>query len=105
MPSDRAELHVAISDRFHAMLEKGFVEEVVDLKSNPVNHSALPAIRAVGYRQIWSYLEGDINYREMISASITATKQLAKRQYTWLRNWKGMTYQESANTERVLKII
>ena len=105
MPPDRAQLHKSISQRFHTMLEQGFVDEVIALKSNSNNHRALPAIRAVGYRQMWSYLDGDIDYSSMVKKSIIATRQLAKRQYTWLRSWQGMMLMGLADPEEVLKII
>ena len=105
MPVDRSKLHESISNRFHRMLERGFLEEVIALKSNPEIHRELPAIRAVGYRQIWSYLDGEIDYNEMVRKSIFATRQLAKRQYTWLRNWESMVFLEFPNLAGVLKII
>ena len=105
MPPDRAQLHKSISQRFHTMLEQGFVDEVIALKSNANNHRALPAIRAVGYRQMWSYLDGDIDYSSMVKKSIIATRQLAKRQYTWLRSWHGMRLMGLPDAEEVLKII
>ena len=105
LPFDRAKLHESISRRFHLMLERGFVEEVVALKSNSCNHRELPAMRAVGYRQIWSYLDGDIDYHNMIRTSIFATRQLAKRQYTWLRNWENMIFMDKPDLTEVLKII
>ena len=105
MPPDWAQLYESISRSFHAMLEEGFVEEVAALKSNPDNHRELPAIRAVGYRQIWSFLEGDIDYDTMVKTGIIGTRQLAKRQYTWLRSWKGMTFQDFPDLEEVLKVV
>ena len=105
MPSDRAKLHKSISDRFHVMLELGFVEEVSALRSNPENHRGLPAIRAAGYRQIWSYLEDEMDYEDMVRTSISATRQLAKRQYTWLRKWESMIFLDTPNLGEVLKII
>lgn len=86
-PSDRAVLHERIAQRFDAMLEAGFVEEVAALKQNPLLHATLPAMRAVGYRQVWQYLEGDYDYATMRDKAIAATRQLAKRQLTWLRRW------------------
>ena len=105
LPFDRTKLHESISRRFHLMLERGFVEEVVALKSNSCNHRELPAMRAVGYRQIWSYLDGDIDYQNMVRTSIFATRQLAKRQYTWLRNWENMIFMDKPDLTEVLKII
>ena len=105
LPFDRTKLHESISRRFHLMLERGFVGEVVDLKSNSCNHIELPAMRAVGYRQIWSYLDGDIDYQNLVRTSIFATRQLAKRQYTWLRNWENMIFMDKPELTEVLKII
>ena len=87
LPRDRALLHGRIAERFRHMLEAGFVDEVRALRARGDLHEDLPAIRAVGYRQVWQYLEGGIGYQEMIEAGIAATRQLAKRQLTWLRRW------------------
>ncbi len=86
-PQDRAILHERIAERFDTMLQKGFVEEVATLKQNPALHANLPAMRAVGYRQVWHYLEGECDYTTMRDKAIIATRQLAKRQLTWLRSW------------------
>lgn len=90
LPTDRADLHARIAARFYTMLEQGFIEEVEYLydlaKTDNTNiNKDLPGIRSVGYRQIWSYLSGEINKEEMIERSIIATRQLAKRQHTWMR--------------------
>ncbi len=87
VPKDRAVLHQRIAERFDAMLEAGFVDEVASLKKRPELHAALPSMRAVGYRQVWQYLEGEYDYDTMRNKSIAATRQLAKRQLTWLRRW------------------
>ena len=87
MPSDRSLLHLAIQERFHKMLELGFVDEVQNLYNRGDLNSSMPSIRAVGYRQIWSYLDKDIDFNTMCEHAIAATRQLAKRQYTWLRSW------------------
>lgn len=105
LPDDRKKLHQVIEDRFLDMLDKGFVDEVAALKSKPENHKGLPALRAVGYRQIWSYLEGRTDYDSMVQEGIVATRQLAKRQYTWLRSWEGLMTQKSADLAEVLKIV
>ncbi|GGX12681.1 tRNA dimethylallyltransferase [Pigmentiphaga litoralis] len=84
-PADRAGLHARIEQRFDAMLELGLVDEVRKLRARPELHPDLPSIRCVGYRQVWSYLEGAIHGAEMRGQSIAATRQLAKRQITWLR--------------------
>lgn len=86
-PQDRAVLHLRIAQRFDAMLAAGFVDEVIALKQNPKLHAALPAMRTVGYRQVWQYLEGDYDNATMRNKAIAATRQLAKRQLTWLRRW------------------
>ncbi|WP_444905279.1 tRNA (adenosine(37)-N6)-dimethylallyltransferase MiaA [Microbulbifer sp. CnH-101-E] len=87
IPRDRSLLHRRIELRFKRMLEAGFVQEVRGLFDRGDLHEDLPAIRAVGYRQVWQYLEGHCDYDEMVAAGIAATRQLAKRQLTWLRRW------------------
>ena len=86
-PSDRQSLHKRIEQRFLRMVEEGFVEEVRELHAQPQLHKDLPAIRAVGYRQVWEYLDGDYGYDIMQQKALAATRQLAKRQLTWLRSW------------------
>ena len=104
-PTDRSKLHQVIQDRFMEMLDFGLIEEVATLKSNSENHKGLPAFRAVGYRQIWSYLDGEVDYDTMIETGIAATRQLAKRQYTWLRSWQDLVVQSRPNLAEVLKIL
>ena len=82
---DRASLHARIEHRFLAMIEQGFVDEVKHLRQRPDLNLALPSMRCVGYRQVWQYLDGNLNREDMIYKSIVATRQLAKRQMTWLR--------------------
>jgi tRNA dimethylallyltransferase len=82
---ERALLHQRIETRFISMLEQGFIEEVEQLKARPDLNLALPSMRCVGYRQLWQYLDGDLTRREMIDKGLAATRQLAKRQITWLR--------------------
>jgi tRNA dimethylallyltransferase len=89
-PRDRAVLHQRIESRFDAMLEAGFMEEVRRLRELPQLRAIdkpldLPAIRAVGYRQAWEYLDGALPETEFRDRAIFATRQLAKRQLTWLR--------------------
>ncbi|HET7401089.1 MAG TPA: tRNA (adenosine(37)-N6)-dimethylallyltransferase MiaA [Usitatibacter sp.] len=84
-PSDRAVLHERIARRFHAMLDAGLVEEVAALRARHALHEALPAMRAVGYRQAWQTLAGDAPRETLADRGIAATRQLAKRQLTWLR--------------------
>lgn len=90
-PSDRAVLHQRIAQRFDLMMSQGFLNEMRLLKDNVKLHPDLPSMRAVGYRQAWQYLDGAINLQELKDRSITATRQLAKRQLTWLR---GMSHRE-----------
>lgn len=85
---DRKLLHERIERRFLKMLEQGFAEEVKYLMLRKDLHLDLPSMRCVGYRQMWQFLSGDINYDEMVYQGICATRQLAKRQITWLRGWK-----------------
>jgi tRNA dimethylallyltransferase len=85
-PGARAELRERIGQRFKAMLEQGFVEEVEALRARGDLGLDLPSMRSVGYRQIWRYLDGEIGREQMIEQAITATRQLAKRQMTWLRS-------------------
>jgi len=88
-PSDRKCLHARIEARFAAMIAAGFIAEVEALRALPEMNAACPAMRAVGYRQIWSYLEGDISRDEAARTAVVATRRLAKRQLTWLRSAPG----------------
>lgn len=83
---DRSELHSRIEIRFLSMIEHGFLKEVKRLKQNPNLHENLPAIRCVGYRQAWQYLNGKISKTDMTEKAIIATRQLCKRQSTWLKS-------------------
>ncbi len=91
-PHDRSVLHQRIAQRFHKMIETGFIDEVRELHQRGNLHADLPAIRAVGYRQVWQYLEGELDREEMIERGIIATRQLAKRQLTWLRGWDQLKW-------------
>lgn len=86
-PEQREVLHLRIEQRFHKMIELGFQQEVEKLYRRPDLNENLPSIRCVGYRQIWEYLRGDYDHDEMVFRGICATRQLAKRQITWLRGW------------------
>jgi tRNA dimethylallyltransferase len=86
LPADRAPLHARIAERFDAMLAAGFLDEVRALKARGDLHADLPAIRAVGYRQAWQHLDGEFDAAELRDRGIFATRQLAKRQITWLRS-------------------
>jgi len=84
-PSDRLALHARIAQRFDAMLDHGLVDEVRVLHARGDLHTGLPSIRCVGYRQIWGYLDGEVDMATAREQAIAATRQLAKRQLTWLR--------------------
>lgn len=86
-PLDRSILHTRIAQRFELMLQQGLVAEVEALHRRADLHLDLPAMRAVGYRQVWQYLDGELDYRQMIERGVIATRQLAKRQFTWLNGW------------------
>ena len=86
-PEQREVLHLRIEQRFHKMIELGFQQEVEKLYRRPDLNENLPSIRCVGYRQMWEYLHGDYDHDEMVFRGICATRQLAKRQITWLRGW------------------
>ena len=85
---DRARLHQAIAARFDAMLAAGLVDELRGLRQRYALHAALPAMRCIGYRQAWAYLEGEIDAAGLRARGIAATRQLAKRQFTWLRSMR-----------------
>jgi tRNA dimethylallyltransferase len=88
-PSDRARLHLNLEKRFDEMLSGGLIDEVEKLKHNIALHADLPAIRSVGYRQVWEYLDGQIDLAQMRYKALAATRQLGKRQLTWLRAITG----------------
>jgi len=89
MPSDRKVLHERIELRLQKMFEEGFLEEVKGLYKRGDLHPGLPSIRAVGYRQLWSYLSGEYDLEEASFKALVATRNLAKRQLTWLRSWES----------------
>ncbi|GAB4506981.1 MAG: tRNA (adenosine(37)-N6)-dimethylallyltransferase MiaA [Sulfuricaulis sp.] len=95
-PQDRTQLHARIEQRFHAMLEQGFLSEVEKLYARGDLKPPMPSLRTVGYRQIWEYLTGKINYSEMIVQALAATRQFAKRQITWLRSYPDIHVLDSA---------
>ncbi len=90
IPEDRAVLHRRIAERFDRMLQDGLVEELIALRARHALHAALPSMRCVGYRQAWGYLEGEYGKAELREKGIAATRQLAKRQLTWLRSLPGL---------------
>ena len=103
-PADRAVLHERIATRFDMMLEQGFEKEVVKLYERSDLHEDLPSVRSVGYRQMWQYLDGQLSYAEMRERGIIATRQLAKRQLTWLRGWEQVTWLDTFANDNLTKI-
>jgi tRNA dimethylallyltransferase len=91
-PAERAVLHARIRQRFHGMMAAGFLDEVRTLHARGDLGEDLPAIRAVGYRQLWQHLEGRCSLESAVDSAIVATRQLAKRQLTWLRKWPDLQW-------------
>jgi len=89
IPSDRAQLHARIAARFKAMLELGLLDELRALRTKYPLHPNMTSMRCVGYRQAWQFMEGEINEAQLLETGIAATRQLAKRQLTWLRSMPG----------------
>nr|WP_229817444.1 tRNA (adenosine(37)-N6)-dimethylallyltransferase MiaA [Thalassotalea profundi] len=104
-PKERADLHARIALRFEQMIAQGFEHEVDKLKKRGDLHKDLPSIRCVGYRQMWEYLNGDYDHDEMIFKGICATRQLAKRQLTWLRNWPDIHWLNMEDENNLQQII
>lgn len=88
-PSDRLALHARIARRYRAMLENGLLEETARLHARGDLHTGLPSVRCVGYRQLWDHLDGKVSLETAVEQAIAATRQLAKRQLTWLRSDTG----------------
>ena len=97
-PSNRRELHRKIACRFDRMLAAGLVGEVEELRSRPVLHRHLASMRAVGYRQVWEYLEAETDFDGMRDKAIAATRQLARRQLTWLRGESSIGWFDSSDS-------
>ena len=104
-PESRALLHKRIALRFEQMLEQGLVDEVRALYERGDLNPDLPAIRAVGYRQVWDYLEGKVDYETMKDKGIIATRQLAKRQITWLRSWDNVNWFDTDQPDLAEKVL
>ena len=105
IPSDRADLHRIIAARFEQMIKDGFIEEVEHLREKYDLNAELPSIKSVGYRQVWQYLEGEVDRKVMQERAIIATRQLAKRQFTWLRGWSNLREIPFPEVNEALKII
>jgi len=107
-PAERHVLHERIAKRFDAMLADGFLEEVAILKQRSDLHADLPSMRSVGYRQVWQHLEGAYDRDSLRERGIAATRQLAKRQLTWLRRWPDLHWVDSCASDvggRIAKIV
>ncbi|CAH8209025.1 tRNA dimethylallyltransferase [Vibrio aestuarianus] len=104
-PKERAELHRRIELRFEKMIEAGFEDEMRALYARKDLHPDLPSIRCVGYRQMWDYLDGNCTLDEAVFRGICATRQLAKRQITWLRSWDDLTWLDSENIDHAVETL
>jgi tRNA dimethylallyltransferase len=104
-PAERASLHDRIGLRFEQMLEQGFLEEVCRLYGRGDLDSDLPSLRSVGYRQMWDYLSGALSYDEMREKALAATRQLAKRQLSWLRSWPNLKWFNSDANDLIQQVI
>lgn len=104
-PQSRELLHQRIAMRFEQMLEQGFIAEVEQLMRRGDLHAQLPSMRAVGYRQVWDYLQGADSYQQMCDKGIAATRQLAKRQFTWLRSWQDLEWIDSLDPDRLAQVL
>lgn len=104
-PATREQLHQRIALRFEQMMAAGFEAEAKALFERGDLHTDLPSVRCVGYRQMWSYLEGEIDYDEMVYRGICATRQLAKRQMTWLRGWESVHWLDSDEPLQALESV
>ncbi|WP_240703387.1 tRNA (adenosine(37)-N6)-dimethylallyltransferase MiaA [Pseudoalteromonas sp. CO348] len=104
-PNDRKVLHERIEKRFKIMLDEGFKNEVLALYQRKDLHPDLPSIRCVGYRQMWEYLAGECDYNEMVFKGVAATRQLAKRQLTWLRGWQDVTWLDTDSQENLQRVL
>ena len=104
-PNDRAVLHERIAQRFTMMLQQGFLTEVECLYRREDLHLDMPSMRCVGYRQAWMHLSGEYSYDEMVERGIIATRQLAKRQLTWLRGWDDVHWLDTFATNNITKVL
>lgn len=103
-PQKREFLHACIARRLHHMIADGFLEEVKGLVAKWSLNADMPSMRSVGYRQAWLYLNGELDYQQFVDKSIVATRQLAKRQLTWLRTWPNTHYLEPSQINLPIQI-
>ena len=104
-PKERTTLHDRIALRYQQMVDLGFEDEVLKLKSRGDLHDKLPSMRCVGYRQMWQHLNGEFDHDEMIFRGVCATRQLAKRQLTWLRSWPDLNWLTTDNKVNLAKVL
>ncbi|MBZ0328811.1 MULTISPECIES: tRNA (adenosine(37)-N6)-dimethylallyltransferase MiaA [Halomonas] len=108
-PFERHILHERIAQRFDGMLEDGLVEEVATLRARDDLHADLPSMKSVGYRQVWDYLDGKLDGEGDIELlrqrTVIATRQLAKRQLTWLRGWPGLHWVDTQGNDALSEIL
>lgn len=105
VPGDRTILHKRIEQRFEAMLAAGLVDELIGLRRRHALTAALPSMRCVGYRQAWQMLEGEIPAAELRNRGIFATRQLAKRQLTWLRSWSDIALLDCLDRDPLARVL
>ncbi|MFB9886517.1 tRNA (adenosine(37)-N6)-dimethylallyltransferase MiaA [Balneatrix alpica] len=104
-PAQRSVLHQRIAKRFELMLQQGFIDEVRRLKQRADLHVNLPSVRCVGYRQAWSYLDGEYDEQAFIDKGVAATRQLAKRQLTWLRSFTEANWIDAQQPDAQVKAL
>lgn len=105
LQTEREILRERIAKRFNHMINNGFIDEVRKFYTRADMNSNLPSMKSVGYQQVWHYLDGQINREQMIEQAINATRQLAKRQVTWLRSWPDLRWVNSLSPECLDQII
>jgi len=105
IPSDRAWLRERIDTRFRGMLDAGLVDELRGLRARHPLSPDMASMRCVGYRQAWQYLKGEIDEARLLELGSTATRQLAKRQLTWLRGWQDAAVIDALDAGRLAKVI
>ena len=98
-------LHERIAQRLEEMLREGFVDEVARLRARPDLHVDLPSMRAVGYRQVWTHLDGGTDFSTMCEQVLAATRGLARKQYTWLRRWPGLQRLDAEDSDTLARLI
>jgi len=104
-PNDRKILHQRIAQRFETMLGEGLIDEVAALRKRTDIHLGLPSMKSVGYRQVWEYLDGAYDQDELVSRGVIATRQLAKRQLTWLRSWSSLNWMNAQQPDALDKLL